>query len=63
MFPLDSNVRDGFDGICRELWKAIWKDIDMVLANDDYNMERKGVEVSKIYFRNKVENTWLPRWQ
>ena len=41
MFPVDSNVRDGFDGICRELWKASWKDIDVVLANDDYIMERK----------------------
>ena len=63
MFPVDSsNVTDGFDGICREFWKTSWKDIDMVLANDDYIIERKGVEVSKIYFRNKIENTWLPRW-
>ena len=62
MFPVDSsNVRDGFDDICRELWKTSWKDSDMVLAND-YIIERKGGEVSKTYFRNKIENTWLPRW-
>ena len=44
MFPKNhSNVRDGFGGLHRVRWKTSWNDIAIV-------MERKAVEVSKIYF-------------
>lgn len=43
-----------------ECWKTRWKDIAIVLANEGNVMERKAVEVSKIYFSNRINRTC--RW-